>query len=144
MERFQLSRDEFGRAVLRKGLSQQFMIGSCLTSILVLPSLVARRVGDESPSDSFFLLTMCIVFGGLFGLLLGIFHGLPVIPQAFCSCWPTECYTVTYYDKVHCPCLFSCTYCGEIHSRHVLLVVTLDDPFAFKRMLRGKLHDMPG
>lgn len=137
-------RDEFGRAVTRMGLLQQFTYGSTFTTVVVMSSVLARRVGDVSPGESFTLVVSCIVFGGLFASLIGIMHGLPVIPEAYLTGWPSPSYAVSYYDRALCPCLFSCTYCGEVHSRQVLLVVSVDDMFTFKGMLKGNVKSMQG
>ncbi|KAL7534250.1 hypothetical protein ACHAXR_005758 [Thalassiosira sp. AJA248-18] len=134
----QQDRDELGRSVLRKGLLQQFISGSILTPVVIMFSLLSRRVEDVSAGDNFLLFLVCAGFGGLFGVLIGIMHGLPVVPGlSKLTGWPRTCFSVSYYDRVNCSCLFSCTYCGEIHSRQMLMVIALDDPFAFKKMLLG-------
>ena len=78
----QKDRDELGRAITRKGISQQCMAGSTLVPVVVLFSLLARRVEDVSVGDNFILFLVCSFFGGLFGGLCGIMHGLPVVPDA--------------------------------------------------------------
>jgi len=138
----QQDRDELGRSVLRNGLPQQFMAGSILLPVVWF-SLLSRRIDDVSVGDNFILFLLCAFFGGLFGLLLGIMHGLPVIPEAKLTGWPSVCCSISFYNRAHCPCLFSCTYCGEIHSRQVLIVIAPDDMYSFKRMLQGNLSKMP-
>jgi hypothetical protein len=132
-------RNEFGRAVMRKGLLQQFLVGSCLTPAVVMFTLLIRRVEGISPTDNFILFLLFTVLGGLFGLILGIFRGLPTTPDAYFTAWPSECYAVTYYDKVKCPCLFSWKYCGEIHSRQITIMIHLDDMHGFRKSLMGNL-----
>jgi hypothetical protein len=132
-------RNEFGRAVMRKGLLQQFLLGSCLTPAVVMFTLLIRRVEEISPTDNFILFLLFTVLGGLFGLILGIFRGLPTTPDVYFTAWPAECYAVTYYDKVKCPCLFSWKYCGEIHSRQVTIMIHLDDMHGFRKSLMGNL-----
>ena len=134
----QRDRDELGRAVLRKGLLQQFIVGSTLAPVLMF-SLLGRRVDNVSTGDNFILFLLYAFCGGLVGLLLGIMHGVPVIPHAKLTCWPQKCCSVSYYDQVDCPCLFSCTYCSEVHSRQVLEILPLaqEDIFALKRILQG-------
>ena len=132
-------RNEFGRAVMRKGLLQIFLVGSCLTPAMVMFTLLIRRVEGISPTDNFILFLLFTVLGGLFGLILGIFRGLPTTPDVYFTAWPAECYAVTYYDKVKCPCLFSWKYCGEIHSRQVTIMIHLDDMHGFRKSLMGNL-----
>mmetsp|Transcript_28956 Transcript_28956/g.60273 ORF Transcript_28956/g.60273 Transcript_28956/m.60273 type:complete len:963 (-) Transcript_28956:226-3114(-) len=139
----QQDRDDLGRAVRRKGLLQQFIAGSTLAPVVIMFSLLGRRVEDVSAGDNFMLFLVCAVFGGLFGLLIGIMHGLPVVPDAKLKGWPSTCCCVLYYDRVNCPCLFSCTYCGEIHSRQTMVVLAVDDMNAFKRILQGGAGNMP-
>ncbi len=139
-------RDEFGRAFLRRGLLQQFIAGSCLTSVVLSSTIISRKVGYVSPGESFGVFALCVVFGGMFGYLTGVMRGLPCDGLCLITGWPTRnSYNVVYNDRVKCPCLFTCTYCGEIHSRRMVLLVTLpiDDMFVFKRMLKGDLKDMP-
>ena len=143
LARKQRDRDELGRSVLRKGLLQQAMIGSILTPCLIMFSLLGRRVEDVAAVDNFLLFLVCVFLGGLFGVVLGVMHGLPTTPEAKLTCWPGTCCSVSYYDQVDCPCLFSCTYCGAMHSTQMLLVVALDDMYAFKRMLEGNLNQLP-
>ena len=78
----QQDRDELGRSVSRKGLLQQFIAGSTLVPVVVMFSLLGRRVENVSVGDNFTLFLVCAVFGGLFGLLIGVMHGLPVVPDA--------------------------------------------------------------
>jgi len=139
----QEDRDELGRAVSRKGLLQQFMVGAIVFPVVAMFTLLGRSVEDVSAADNFIIFFVCVIFGGLFGLLLGIMHGLPVVPDAKFTGWPSVCCSVSYYNKVPCPCLFSCTSCGEVHSCQVLLLIALDDMYAFKRMLQGNLSKMP-
>ncbi|KAL7547695.1 hypothetical protein ACHAWF_010970 [Thalassiosira exigua] len=140
----QEARDELGRSIRRKGLAQQIFFGSVLAPILVMSSLLSRRVDDVSATDNFVLFLVCTVFGGLSGLLLGVANGLPVVPNAKLTGWPTACCTISYYARVECPCLFSCNFCGEMHSRQKLLIVALDEMFALKRMLQGKRNMTSG
>jgi hypothetical protein len=102
-------------------------------------TLLIRRVEGISPTDNFILFLLFTVLGGLFGLILGIFRGLPATPDVYFTAWPAECYAVTYYDKVKCPCLFSWKYCGEIHSRQIQLIIRLDDMHGFRKSLMGNL-----
>eukprot|EP00984_Skeletonema_dohrnii_P014745 scaffold6249_cov119-Skeletonema_dohrnii-CCMP3373.AAC.5 len=134
-------RKEFGRAVRRKGLLQQFLVGFCLTPIVVMFTLLIRRVEYVSSTDNLILFIIFAVSGGLFGLLVGVFRGLPTTPDAYLTSWPRSCYGVTYYEKVRCPCIFSWNYCGEIHSRQVLLIISLDDMHSFRKSLMGNLSD---
>ena len=134
-------RKEFGRAVRRKGLLQQFLFGSCLTPVVVMFTLLMRRVEDVSPTDNLILFLIFFVSGGFFGLLLGVFRGLPTAPDAYFTSWPRNCYAVTYYDKVRCPCIFSWNYCGEIHSRQMRLIISLDDMHEFRKSLMGNLSN---
>ena len=132
-------RNEFGRAVTRKGLLQQFLVGSCLAPVVGMFTLLIRRVEGISPTDNFILFLLFTILGGLSGLILGIFRGLPTTPDVYFTAWPAECYAVTYYDKVKCPCLFSWKYCGEIHSRQVTIMIHLDDMHGFRKSLMGNL-----
>jgi hypothetical protein len=75
-------RDEIGRAVLRKGLLQQAMMGATLTPIVIFSHWISRRVADASASDTFTLFVLCVTIGGVGGLLLGVMNGLPVVPEA--------------------------------------------------------------
>jgi hypothetical protein len=136
-------REDFGRAVRRKGLSQQFAIGASLMSIVAMSTLSARRIGNMDSEISIIAFSSCVLFGGLFGILIGIMHGLPVVPEAYLTCWPSECYSITYYDRSQCPCLFSCTSCGEMNSRQVLLVVTVNEMPALEKMLSGTFNTIP-
>jgi len=139
-------RDEFGRAFLRRGLLQQFIAGSCLTPIILASTIMSRKVGFVSSGETFGIFALCVVFGGVFGYLIGVLRGLPCDGFCLITGWPTRnCYNVVCNDRVKCPCLFTCTYCGEIHSRRMVLVVVLpfDDMFLFKRMLKGDLKDIP-
>ncbi|KAL9183161.1 hypothetical protein ACHAXT_004948 [Thalassiosira profunda] len=135
-------RDEFGRALLRRGLLQQFFIGATFAPVLIMISIASRRVEYVSAGDNFMLFLIYSAFGGLCGLMLGVMHGLPVIPNAKLTGWPGTCCSVSYYDRVACPCLFSCNYCGEVHSRQELLILSLDDTITLKRMLNGNLRDL--
>ena len=132
-------RKEFGRAIRRKGLRQQCLVGTCLTPIVVMFTLLTRRVEDISSTDNLILFIIFAVLGGFFGLLFGIFRGLPITPDVYFAAWPRSCYAITYYDKVKCPCIFSWNYCGEIHSRQVLLIVCVDDMHGFRKSLMGNL-----
>jgi len=100
-------------------------------------TLLIRRVEDVSSTDNLILFIIFAVSGGLFGLLVGVFRGLPTTPDAYLTSWPRNCYAVTYYEKVRCPCVFSWNYCGEIHSRQVLLIISLDDMHGFRKSLMG-------
>jgi hypothetical protein len=130
-------RNEFGRAVMRRGLLQQFFAGSCLTPAVVMFTLLVRRVEYISSTDNLILFVLSAISGGFFGLLVGVFRGLSTSTEVYCTGWPGSCYTVTYYDKVKCPCIFSWNYCGEIHSRQVLLIISLDDMDGFRKCLMG-------
>ena len=135
----QNDREDFGRVLRRNGLAKQFVIGSSFTTIIVMSTVIARQVGSVDSVTNLIILASCILLGGLLGLLIGIMHGLPVVPEAYLTCWPSTCYCITYNDKALCPCLFSCTSCAEMNSRHVLLVVTVDEMLALKKMLGGTL-----
>ena len=75
-------RDELGRAVSRKGLLQSSLVCSGV-SLVFFATVIGRRAKEGvSAGDDFLLFVLCLFFGGLFGLLLGISHGLPVVPQA--------------------------------------------------------------
>lgn len=130
-------REDFGRALRRKGLMQQSVIGASLTSIIVMSAIFARGVGNSNAWTGLVAFASCIVFGGLMGIIVGIMHGLPVIPEAYLTCWPSACYCISYYDRAHCPCLFSCTSCGDMNSRRVMLILTVEEMFALKKMLSG-------
>ena len=132
-------RNEFGRAIVRRGLLQQFLVGSCLTPAVVMFTLLVRRIEDIIVLDNLILFILFTLSGGLFGLLVGIFRGLPTTPDVYLTAWPSSCYAVTYYEKVKCPCLFSWAFCGEIHSRQVLLIISLDDMPGFRDSLMGSL-----
>ncbi|KAL3805314.1 hypothetical protein HJC23_009021 [Cyclotella cryptica] len=131
----QKDREDFGRAVQREGLIQHFIIGACVAFVTVVPTFIARRIGIANPGV--LVLLCCVLLGGLFGLIVGVMHGLPVHPDSYLTCWPATCYCITYYDRARCPCLFSCKSCGEINSRQILLVVTVTDVLAFNKMLKG-------
>ena len=135
-------RDEIGRALLRKGVSQQVLIGSLSCPVVIMFTLLGRSVEDIGALDNFFVFLLTLALGGLAGLLLGVLRGLPVAPVGKLSGWPSVCCTVSYYHRVKCPCLFSCVYCSEVHSRHMLLVVSLEETelYDFKRMLSGNLR----
>lgn len=75
-------RDEIGRAVLRKGLLQQAMLGAALTPLVIFSHCISRRVSQASASDTFSLFVLCVTIGGVGGLLLGLLNGLPVVPEA--------------------------------------------------------------
>ena len=130
-------REDFGRALKRKGLMQQFVIGASLTSIIVMIAIFARRVDNLNAWDGLIAFASCIVFGGLIGVLVGIMQGLPVVPEAYLTCWPSACYCISYNDRAHCPCLFSCTSCGDMNSRRVMLILTVEEMFALKKILSG-------
>jgi len=134
-------RKEFGRAVMRRGLLQQVIVGACLTPIVVMFTLLIRRVEVISSTDNLILFIIFAVSGGFLGFLIGIFRGLPTTPNVFYATWPRSCYAVTYYDKVKCPCIFSWNYCSEIHSRQVLLIISLDDMRGFKESLMRNLSN---
>jgi len=138
----QHDRDELGRSLLRKGSLQQSVVGSTLAPIFVF-SFLSRRVENVSAADNFFIFLVSSFGGGLLGLLLGLAHGLPVVPEACLAGFPSTVVGVVYTERVKCPCLFSCSYCSEIHSRQVLLVLALDDMYSFKRLLQGNLSNMP-
>ncbi len=132
-------RKEFGRAVMRKGLLQQFLVGACFTPVVLMFTLLIRRVEDISSTDNLILFIIFAISGGFLGLLIGVFRGLPTTPDAVLTAWPRSCYAVTYYEKVKCPCIFSWNYCGEIHSRQVLLIISLDDMHGFRKSLMRNL-----
>ena len=134
----QANRDELGRAVKRKGLLQLALIGCLVAFIVSIGTLSGRRADYPSTGDNFIILLVCVCFGGLFGLLLGIMHGVPVVPDARLSGWPSSCCCVSFYHRVHFPCVFSMTYCGDMNSRQMLLIIALDDMHAFKRILQGR------
>lgn len=134
-------RKEFGRALRRRGLLQQSLFGSFLTPVVVMFTLLIRRVEEVSSIDNLILFILFYVSGGLFGLLVGIFRGLPTTTCVYFTSWPRNCYAITYYEKVRCPCIFSWNYCGEIHSRQVLLIISLDDMNGFKKSLMGNLSN---
>jgi len=131
-------RDELGRAIQRKGLLQFALIGTCFSLVFIFGTITGRRVDEDvSTGDNFLLFLMCLFLGGLFGFVLGIVRGIPVHCEGRLSSWPCNCTTVSFHDRAVCPCLFSCGYCTSMHSRHVLLVIALDDVYTFKRILRG-------
>ena len=132
-------REDFGRALRRNGLTNQFVAGASLTTLIAMPTFFVRQVGNVESVTSLIISASCVFLGGIFGLLIGIMHGLPVVPEAYLTCWPRTCYSITYNDKALCPCLFSCTSCAEMNSRHVLLVVSVDEMLALKKMLSGTL-----
>jgi hypothetical protein len=132
-------RDCFGRAIRRKGLLQQFVIGASLTSVIGMSTILARRVGNTDATVGLVALIICILFGGFFGVLVGIMHGLPIAPEAYLTCWPREFYCLAYYDRAQCPCLFSCASCAEMNSRSVLMVVSVDEMNSLNNMLCGRL-----
>ena len=78
----QQNRDEIGRAVLKKGMLQQFIIGAVVAPIVVLGTLISRRVTEASAGDNVILFFLCVTLGGLSGSLLGVMRGLPVVPEA--------------------------------------------------------------
>lgn len=132
-------REVFARALRRKGVIQQFFIGAALISLISMSTIWARQVGLTDPFVGLVAFASCLLMGGFLGALVGIMHGLPVVPEAYLTCWPTTCYGIDYNDKAHCPCLFSCTSCSEMNSRHVLLVVMVDEMLALKKLLSGTL-----
>ena len=132
-------REIFARALRRKGVMQQFFIGAALISLISMSTIWARQVGSTDPFVGLVAFASCLLMGGFLGALVGIMHGLPVVPEAYLTCWPTTCYGIDYNDKAHCPCLFSCTSCSEMNSRHVLLVVMVDEMLALKKLLSGTL-----
>ena len=134
-------RKEFGRAVKRKGLLQQFIAGAFFTPIVVMFTLLIRRVEDVSSTDNLILFILLSASGGCFGLLVGVFRGLPTTPEVVFKSWPRNCYIIRYYDKVKCPCIFSWNYCGEINSRQMLLIISVDDMKSFKEILMGNPSD---
>jgi hypothetical protein len=132
------TRDCLGRAIRRKGLLQQFVIGASLTSVIVMSTILARRVDDADATMNLVALISCILFGGLCGVVVGITHGLPIAPEAYLTCWPREFFCLTCYHRAQCPCLFSCTSCAEMNSRRVLLVVSVDEMESLNNMLCGR------
>ncbi|KAL3779478.1 hypothetical protein ACHAW5_010579 [Stephanodiscus triporus] len=78
----QQNRDEIGRAVLRKGLLQQSMMGAAVALVVIMGTLISRRITETSAGDNFILFFLCVTLGGLSGGLLGVMHGLPVVPEA--------------------------------------------------------------
>ena len=131
-------RDDLGRAIQRKGLLQFALIGACFSLVFIFGTITGRRVYyDTSTGDNFLLFLICLFSGGLFGFVLGISRGIPVHCEGRLSSWPSKCCTVSFHDRVVCPCLFSCGCCTSMNSRHVLLVIALDDVYTFKRILRG-------
>ena len=133
-------REDFGRAVRRKGLLQQALLGSSIITTIVMSTFLARNVGNTNIVGFILLFGCCVLFGGLFGILLGIVEGLPVTPEAYLTGWPSPCYCITCYHRTKCPCLFSCTNCGEINSRQVLVVVTVQDMHSLEDLLKGTLN----
>jgi len=131
-------RDDLGRAIQRKGLLQFALIGVCFSLVFIFGTIIGRRVDEDiSTGDNFLLFLICLFLGGLFGFVLGIVRGLPIHCDARLLGWPCNCTTVSFHDRVVCPCLFSCGYCTSMNSRYVLLVIALDDVYTFKRILRG-------
>jgi len=78
----QQNHDEIGRANLKKGILQQFIMGAVVAPIVILGTLISRRVTDASTCDNIILFFLCVTLGGMSGALLGVMQGLPVVPEA--------------------------------------------------------------
>ena len=87
----QQNRDEIGRAVLKKGILQQFIMGAVVAPIVILGTLISRRVTVASVGDNIILFFLCVTLGGLSGALLGVMHGLPLVPEAKLKVIPCFC-----------------------------------------------------
>ena len=91
-----------------------------------------------SKVHSFILSILCGLLGSVYGLTLGLLQGLPVLPEFKLTRWPEEGHHTVYERKLHCPCIFYCAYCTEMHTRLGYNVVWLDNMQSYHSMLKGE------
>ena len=130
-------RDDFGRSMMRDGLVQQCALWACLAPAIMFIHM-ARQVELVSTADGFFLFTISFVSGAVLSAVLGALRGLPVCTECILASWPGRtCFAISFEEKITCPCLFTLSFCGQLHSVQKLLVLTIDD-YLFRDLLQGK------
>ena len=92
----------------------------------------------QSRLHTFLTAMVCGFFGAVYGVVLGLLQGLPTQPQFFLTRWPEEGHTVLYEKKLHCPCIFYCAYCSDMHTRVGYLVLFLDNMQGYQSILKGE------
>lgn len=74
--------------------------------------------------------------GALFGFMLGVAEGLPVVPCFLLTTLDTGVYVrVTRRKEV--PCLYRCRHWKTIHERDEIVVVFVDEDFRMVSLLKG-------
>ena len=106
-------------------------------TISVSVGLIISTYYYHSQLHSFLLSVICGIMGGVYGVALGLFQGLPTFPQFFLTRWPDEGHCVQYDKKIHCPCIFYCAYCSDMHSRVGYMVLFLDNMQSYQELLKG-------
>mmetsp|Transcript_18357 Transcript_18357/g.38203 ORF Transcript_18357/g.38203 Transcript_18357/m.38203 type:complete len:1044 (+) Transcript_18357:115-3246(+) len=110
-------------------------------SALVVCCSVGLIIGTyyyHSKLHTFVVAMICGFFGGVYGVVLGLLQGLPTSPQFLLTRWPDEGHTVIYEKKTHCPCIFYCAYCSDMHTRVGYLVLFLDNMQGYQALLKGE------
>ena len=130
-------RDDFGRSMMRDGLVQQCALWAFLAPAIMFIHM-ARQVGPVSTADGFYLFTISSISGAVLSAVLGALRGLPVCTECILASWPGRtCFAISFQEKITCPCLFTMSFCGQLHSVQKLLVLTIDDHL-FRDLLQGK------
>ena len=106
--------------------------------VTVSVGLIISTYYFQSRLHTFLTATICGFFGGVYGVVLGLLQGLPTSPQFLLTRWPDEGHTVLYDKKMHCPCIFYCAYCSDMHTRQGYLVLFLDNMQGYQSMLKGE------
>ncbi|GMH59760.1 hypothetical protein TrLO_g6454 [Triparma laevis f. longispina] len=138
------ARDDMGLSMRIEKV--RYLAFYCFLAVSVSVGLIISTYYYHSKTHSFFSAIICGIFGAIYGTALGLLQGLPTQPQFFLTRWPDEGHTVQYEKKIHCPCIFYCAYCSDMHTRQGYLVLFLDNMQSYQELLKGdvggQLEDM--
>jgi hypothetical protein len=76
------------------------------------------------------------IFGFIFGFMLGVAQGLPVVPFFVLTTVDTGVYIRVTRKKLF-PCLYRCKHWATLHQREEIIVLFVDEDFKMISLLKG-------
>ena len=135
-------RDDMGLALKRGNFVVRYLTFYCFLVVSCTTGAIVGGLYYHSKLHSFFWSMVIGIAAAGYGLILGMLQGLPASPQFLLTRWPDEGHFVQYEAIVHCPCIFYCSYCSDMHTRVRMLVLFLDNMQSYQSLLNGENDDL--
>ena len=135
-------REDMGRALIQYRvwkLIQIWLMPLMMTIIIITAIIKPSLVTTNSSSTVFLMFLFTLTLTASILCAIGMLQGLPISTHFLFTTWPDYGYYIEYNDKIYFPCVFSCGYCGDMHSRHRILMLFLkneEDDRMFRDILK--------